>query len=165
MTENQKRRTLFTLFENGSLVKEQEIVHHFKTNVFRHSISVARLSLRIAGAFRIKVDENDLLLGALLHDYFLYDWHEKKAHHKLHGFTHAKIAADNARRDYNIDDKVYNIIYSHMFPLNLTHIPKSKEAWIVSIADKIVAIKEQSKVLRCFFSYQGNLEKKKKLCK
>lgn len=165
MTENQKRRTLFTLFENGSLVKEQEIVHHFKTNVFRHSISVARLSLRISDAFHIKVDENDLLLGALLHDYFLYDWHEKKAYHKLHGFTHAKIAADNARRDYNIDDKVYNIIYSHMFPLNLTHIPKSKEAWIVSIADKIVAIKEQSKVLRYFFSYQGNPDKKKKFFK
>lgn len=165
MTEKQKRKILFALFENGSLSKEQEIVHHFKTNVFRHSVSVARLSLKIAGIFHAKVNEEDLLLGALLHDYFLYDWHDKGSHHGLHGYTHAKLAAENAKKDYCINNKVYNIIYSHMFPLNLTHIPKCKEAWIVSIADKIVAVKEQSEVIKSFFSYQDKQNKNRKICK
>ena len=159
MTEKQKRMILFKLFENGEFYKEQDIVHHFRTNVFRHSISVARLSLKIAEKLHLKVNEEDLLTGALLHDYFLYDWHEKKLHHKLHGFIHAKIAADNAKRDYNINDKVYNIIYSHMFPLNLTHIPRCKEAWIVTIADKYVALKEQSAILKELFPYQGRKPK------
>ena len=33
-----------------------------------------------------------------------------------------------------------------MFPLTITKIPKSKEAFIVSIADKICAIKESLKM-------------------
>ncbi len=150
MTEAEKRKILFSLMDKGSFCKEQNIVHHFQTNVFRHSINVARFSLKIAKKLRIRVNERDLLFGALLHDYFLYDWHDKGSHHGLHGYTHAKLAAENAKKDYCINSKVYNIIYSHMFPLNLTHIPKCKEAWIVSIADKIVAIKEQSEVLRRF---------------
>lgn len=144
MDEKEKRKLIFHLLGKGSFAKEQEIAHHFKTTVFRHSISVARMSLRIAKALRISVNESDLLTGALLHDYFLYDWHKKRSHHGLHGFTHAKVAADNAKKDYCINKRVYHIIYTHMFPLNITHVPRSREAWIVTIADKIVAFREQT---------------------
>ena len=150
MTEMEKRATIMHLLEHGDFAKEQEIPHHFCTNVLRHSISVARGSLKLAEKLHIKVNESDLLYGALLHDYFLYNYRKSNSHHGLHGYTHAKIAADNARKDYKINDRVYNIIYSHMFPLNLTHLPKCKEAWIVTFVDKVVALKEQSAVIRNF---------------
>ena len=57
----------------------------------------------------------------------------------MHGYTHAKRARANARRDFNINELEAGIIYSHMFPLNLTHIPASREARIVCMADKLCA--------------------------
>ncbi|MBO4323332.1 MAG: HD family phosphohydrolase, partial [Clostridia bacterium] len=74
-------------------------------------------------------------------DYFLYDWH-KLPKFSFHGYTHAKKAMENASKDYDLNEKEKNIIYSHMFPLNLFHFPKCKEAWIVLWQDKICAIKE-----------------------
>ena len=37
-----------------------------------------------------------------------------------------------------------DIIYNHMFPATL-RMPKYKETWIVSISDKLIAIKECTK--------------------
>ena len=79
--------------------------------------------------------------GALLHDYFLYDWHEAPGKHKLHGFTHPKTALRNAMRDTGLNEIEKDIIIHHMFPL--TPIPpKSREGMIVCTADKICAAKE-----------------------
>ena len=81
-----------------------------------------------------------LVIGALLHDYFLYDWHDGEGRH-LHGFTHPECAYKNAEKDYTLSPRVKNIIVRHMFPL--TPIPPTcTEAWIVCIADKICAIEE-----------------------
>ena len=81
-----------------------------------------------------------LIRGALLHDYFLYDWHDGKGRH-FHGFTHPGCAKRNAEMDYTLSPRVKNIIARHMFPL--TPVPPTcTEAWIVCIADKICAIEE-----------------------
>ena len=98
------------------------------------------MSVRIAKWLPIQVNMDALVIGALLHDYFLYDWHDGKGRH-LHGFTHPKCAFRNAEKDYTLSPRVKNIIVRHMFPL--TPIPPAcKEAWIVCIADKICAIEE-----------------------
>ena len=34
------------------------------------------------------------------------------------------------------------MILSHMWPLNITKVPKSKEALILCVADKCIALKE-----------------------
>lgn len=143
MTEESKREVIEYLLTNGRLKEEFNIHHHYTSNVFTHSIRVGRLSLKIAKFLHLKINEKDLLIGSLLHDYFLYNWHDKNSHNGLHGYTHSKVAADNAKLDYNVNNKIYSMIYSHMFPLNITHVPKSKEAWVLTVADKIVALKEQ----------------------
>lgn len=41
-----------------------------------------------------------LVCGALLRNYFLYDWYEPDKSHQLHAFSHAKCALHNAERDF-----------------------------------------------------------------
>ena len=119
--------------------KEKDYIQHGTTTTYAHSLCVAYMSVWLAVRSRHEVDMRSVVRGALLHDYFLYDWHEKNEYHNLHGYTHAKRAMQNARRDFNISSKEAQIIYCHMFPLNLTRVPKSREASLVCIADKMVA--------------------------
>lgn len=129
------------ILENENFKKEKQFIQHGKVTVYEHSINVAIACLKIAKHTKIPVDQKALIRGALLHDYFLYDWHEKDKSHRLHGFTHATTALKNAMKDYKLSEIEKNMIYCHMFPLNL-RIPKYRETTILCIADKIVATKE-----------------------
>ena len=124
-------------------LRTKDFMQHGKVSVFDHSIAVAEASVKISKKLHIKVDREALIKGALLHDYFLYDWHDKN-HPRLHGFRHAKIAAENAKRDFGLTRKEYKMISSHMFPLGW-RIPTSREAFILTIADKYCATKESLK--------------------
>ena len=75
------------------------------------------------------------------HSDILYDWHEKNAGHRFHGFIHAGRALQNAKNDFELTRREENIISRHMFPLNIVP-PMCKEAWLVCLADKICASKE-----------------------
>ena len=120
---------------------EKNCLQHAKVSVFEHSFGVACLSVYISKKLRLKVNRRALVRGALLHDYFLYDWHIKEDSPSLHGFKHAKIALKNAERDFLLNPIEKDIIKRHMFPLNIK-LPKYKESVIVCIADKICALWE-----------------------
>ena len=57
----------------------------------------------------------DLIRGALLHDYFLYDWHtpDHISPHKLHGFYHPGRALHNAQKEYHLTPREKDIIKNH----------------------------------------------------
>jgi uncharacterized protein len=129
------------ILESKNMQKEKTFMQHGNISVFDHSVAVTIKCLKIAHKLGIPVDQKTLIRGALLHDYFLYDWHESDKSHRLHGFTHAKKALLNAEKEYELNDIERNMIYCHMFPLNL-RIPKFRESIILCIADKIVATKE-----------------------
>lgn len=132
---------LNTLLADGRLSVESQYMQHGTTTILQHSISVAEQALQLADRMHMKVDEEALIRGALLHDYFLYDWHDPNATPGLHGFKHPYIALQRAREDYNLSAIEENIIQRHMFPL--TPIPPLYlEAWIVCVADKICATNE-----------------------
>ena len=125
----------------------KEYIQHGDTTTFAHVLQVTKLSYLINRRLHLHADESILIPAALLHDFYLYDWHDKLSVpfwriRENHGFIHADAAANNAREVFGVNDEVYEVIRSHMWPLNLTHIPKSKEAWILCIADKCVALKE-----------------------
>ena len=126
--------------------KESMFFQHGTTTVYKHSRNVAYCSLYIAQKlekkFGIKFNYDNLIIGAFLHDLFLYDWHEPDSTHRLHGFTHPIIASINAKKICNVNDEVAKIIKSHMWPLTLTRIPSSREAFLVCMADKMMATKE-----------------------
>lgn len=129
------------LEEKGRLGEERNYLQHGSTTVYEHSVHVALASIFLAEWLHIRVDGPSLLRGALLHDYFLYDWHDPCPGHRLHGFTHPKTALQNASRDFNLTEIEKNIIARHMFPLTLVP-PTCREAWIVCLADKYCALQE-----------------------
>lgn len=121
---------------------EKRFMQHGRVSCFEHSLRVARLSARLARLLPVRVHMRSLVRGALLHDYFLYDWHETDGGaHRRHGFTHAARALANARRDFRLNRIERDIIEKHMFPLNLTP-PRFTESWIVTLADKLCAAGE-----------------------
>lgn len=118
---------------------QKSIMMHGHVSVYEHCVSVSRMCLKLAHFFHLPVNERAMVRGALLHDYFLYDWHEPG--HSLHGFTHPKIALANADRDFDLNAIERDMIVKHMFPLTYRP-PKYRETIMICLADKIVALKE-----------------------
>ncbi|MBS1315599.1 MAG: HD domain-containing protein [Anaerotignum sp.] len=152
------KETLKELNRQGRLQEEKLAKQHGSTSVYQHSINVAYLSLWLAGRLPLRTDRRALVRGALLHDYFLYDWHKKDDGHRWHGFRHGKTAARNAKRDYRLNRLEEYIIARHMFPLTVLP-PKSKEGWMVCLADKWCAAEETVRPFFRIFRKRGNPHK------
>lgn len=125
------------IIKNEKLKRMDKYIQHGNTSTLEHCIAVSYISYCIARKFHIRCDYNSLLRGSLLHDYFLYDWHDKDAAHKWHGFHHAAVALKNASKDFELTDIEMDIIAKHMFPLNIK-LPRYKESYIVSLPTKYV---------------------------
>lgn len=132
------------LESEGRLSLTRDFIQHGDVSVYAHVCSVAQASLSVADVLTragVRVDRSSLLRGALLHDYFLYDWHDSKNGHRLHGFSHPYTACHNAEADFDLTPRERNIIRHHMFPF-VPIPPTCREAWIVCIADKWCALRE-----------------------
>ncbi len=112
-------------------------IQHGNMTVNEHVLNVARYSLAIAEIFGIPCSRRELIRGALLHDYFLYDWHipDQEHPHRLHGFFHPGRALKNALTEYDLTEREIDIIKKHMWPLTVIP-PMCREAWVVTAADK-----------------------------
>ena len=122
--------------------KSRTFYQHGKINIYVHSLRVAYICYYWVKKYHLHVDEKALIRGALLHDHFLYDWHDKEHEHKRpHGFFHPSAALCNAKQDFILTRKEENIIQRHMFPLTLIP-PGCKEAWLVCMADKVCSTRE-----------------------
>ncbi len=125
-------------------------IQHGNTSTLEHSINVSYLSYKLAK--KLNYDFISVARGALLHDFYLYDWHTNKSVQgifKQHGFVHSKKALTNAQNYFKLNKLEKDIILKHMWPLTITLIPKYKESILVSIVDKGVSSKE-------FVSYYWN---------
>ena len=120
----------------------RQFVQHGHTSTYAHCLGVAALSFRIARWLPCRIDERSLLRGSLLHDFYLYDWHHKDANHTLHGFRHADRALKNASVHFRLNRIERDIIRTHMWPLNLTRVPRTRESAIVCLADKLCSLAE-----------------------
>jgi uncharacterized protein len=152
---NNNKLIYSTLQKHGKDILESErfndckhYVQHGNQSVFEHSVDVAKMSLRISHILPFEFKEREIVRGALLHDYFLYDWHERKTKlrkpadiKKMHGFTHPTKAMYNAERDFGLSACEKEIIRKHMWPLT-SRPPMNREAWVVTLADKICSLKE-----------------------
>lgn len=139
--EDLLRRHCSDILSSPGMDVERACIQHGDTSVFTHSVNVTLMAADIAHDLRIPVDERVLMRGALLHDYFLYDWHVPDPSHRLHGFRHPGFARANAIRDFGVGPLEQHMIARHMFPL--TPLPPTcREGLILCVADKIVASRE-----------------------
>ena len=130
------------VYEHEEFLKLKEYFHH-NSSIYEHVQDVAYLSYRICKY--LKLDYRSAARGALLHDFFLYDWRNHDVpdlpRKKFHGIEHPMIAVANAKKHFSINEIEEDIIKKHMWPLTLTP-PKYKESFIVSFADKYLSSKE-----------------------
>lgn len=138
-TNKEYLRYIEDITSNEKVQKMEEFIQHGSVSTYEHCNRVAFYSYMLAKKLNISVDYRTLLLGAFLHDFYLYDWHNSDEYEGLHGFKHPKIASKNAKKEFNLTYKQMQIIESHMWPLTITQIPKSKEAIIVCMVDKYSA--------------------------
>ena len=133
------------------VLASRDCVQHGSISVYTHCLMVTKYALLLAKRLGIRCNLRSLVRGALLHDFFMYDWHWEKMPDEvkrkgLHGFTHPGTAARNAKKYFNVSRKVYDIINCHMFPLTLTRMPKSTEGWLVCLADKYCSTLETLRI-------------------
>ncbi len=119
-------------------------MHHKHTTVGSHMIEVKDSAMAMCRAMQgmgFAVDDKSVLVAALCHDLGMADrdlifsnnyqcWRE---HPKLSVLATKKLIND-------LDKKTEQAISNHMWPLS-AHMPQSREAWIVMLADKYVSIR------------------------
>lgn len=127
--------------ESSHFSETKGYIQHGQISVYLHSVMVALYAYKISKKLKLDMNERALIRGALLHDYFLYDWHDGKPERRIHGFTHPGKALRNAERDFDLCDIERDIIRSHMFPLTIRP-PKCREAVLVCLVDKYLSILE-----------------------
>lgn len=133
---------------NQEVLKMKNFMQHGSTDTFSHCFSVAINSFYFAKKFKIKISKKSLIMGAMLHDFYLYDWHDEPNGRKKHGFYHPQVALENANEYFEIDDIVSDVISKHMWPLTVRKIPRHKESVIVCLVDKGCAFMEMSRAVR-----------------
>jgi uncharacterized protein len=125
------------IIDNPQWIKIKNYPHHNNDNRGIHIIKVCFSSYKIALKNK-RCEVEKIVLSAMLHDFFDYDWTTlvpKKKITEKHGYTHPKASLEESLKYFPelIDDKVKDAILSHMWPLS--KMPKYRESWIVKWSD------------------------------
>lgn len=116
------------------------IPHHPGASCYQHSVFVSYVAFRVAR--RWGMDYRTAARAGLLHDLYLYDAHDKTKYYGNQCFAHPVNALKNAwALCGSLSPKEENIIVSHMWPL-AKRMPRSREAVVVNLADKVCATME-----------------------
>jgi uncharacterized protein len=130
------------LLKHERVQSMKNFIQHGNTTCFDHSLYVSFTSYVVSR--RLGLDYRATARGALLHDFFLYDWHIKGNSEGLHGFSHPRVALRNALESFELGAIEREIILKHMWPLTPA-LPLKKEAVVVTMVDKYCSIAETVK--------------------
>ena len=141
--DDEKALTFIETVADITTVKEyRELMHcrqHHATSRYQHCLNVAWYSYLMAR--KAGLDYRSCARGAMLHDFYLYDWHKGTPLPGRHCAVHPRIALMNAEKYFKLNDIEKDCIVHHMWP-NGTAWPKTKEGMIITIADKYCAALE-----------------------
>lgn len=145
---------IYDIKHNPAFLETKYFKHHGADNtIYSHSIHTAYFVFKTCKILHLKENiKKSATIAALLHDFFGYDW--RKTEHiknakgfdrikKMHAFNHGYEAILNASKYYFLTEYQKDAILKHMFPIYPIP-PKHIEGWLITFADKIVAIEELS---------------------
>ena len=119
--------------------------HHHWSTVGEHTLRVAMTSLTICYALKkmnVEIHVPDVVVGSLCHDLGILDRYQKYANDYVCSKEHAADSVKVAKQLVpDLSDLSKDIIERHMWPVS-GKMPNSKEALIVSLADKYCAVKD-----------------------
>lgn len=153
IVENTSLEEFFSIINDlvkNAKVQEMKIYNqHAHTSCYKHCMQVAYYTYIVCK--KLNLDYVSATRGAMLHDLFLYDWHNHvrtdKSWKGQHAFMHPKIALKNATEIFNLNDIEKDVIVNHMWPVTIK-IPHYKETVVVTFADKYSALFETFRHIR-----------------
>lgn len=118
--------------------------HTEATTRYDHCVLVAYLSFLMCR--RLGLDYQAAARGGMLHDLYHECWPGSEDGALSRWRTHPAAALENARC-FGLSLREEDIIVKHMFPVTLA-LPRYKESYIVSLADKMAAVMEGARLVR-----------------
>ncbi len=125
------------LVQNMNTLKQ----HADVANLLEHLLYTSYISYCLSEFFGLRTKE--VVRGALLHDFRLNDMPDSKR-----WFSHSKTSHQSASEHFDLTELEKQIILTHMWPLNPTLFPKSREALVVNIADTYCAFMEAIRLFK-----------------
>ena len=133
--------------KNPNVLALKDHIQHANHSRYYHCLCVSYYTYAICK--KLRLDYISAARGAMLHDFYFYNWRNKKVEgqKKFHAFRHPRIALNNAIEIFDLNDIEKDIIVKHMWPLTI-RIPSYRESYIVTIVDKYCASHELLSKLR-----------------
>ena len=129
------------VINNPTVQSMKQYKQHFNISCFEHCLLSSYYCYKICK--KLHLDYASCSRAAMLHDLFLYDWHEHHPDYKgFHAFKHPKIAYENAIKIFDLNKKETDIILKHMWPITFFQFPKYAESFILTLVDKYCAFCE-----------------------
>ena len=144
------------IIDNETVLEMKKYKQHYNTDCYEHCLNVAYYSYKMAK--KLRLDYVSISRAAMLHDFFLYDWRNHSHPPGLfnkHAFTHGKEAYKNASAIFSLNKKEKDIIENHMWPVTFK-LPRYRETYIVTIADKFSALVETAHYYKEVFRHARN---------
>lgn len=129
------------IYNNEEFKKLDNYKHHGITR-YRHSMRVSYYTYLVTK--KLGLNYKSATRAALLHDFFTDE--VKKVNVFLKITRHPRIAVDNSKKYFDINELEEDIIRTHMFPCTIRP-PKYLESWIVDAIDDLSAIGEVCSVM------------------
>lgn len=114
--------------------------HRRGFSCYHHCLLVSYVSFALC--HRLGWRSREAARGGLLHDFYLYDWTDRRCHSWWdHAQHHARRALEEAEARFPLTARERDIIATHMFPLTPT-LYHFRESFLVSTVDKLCAVAE-----------------------
>ena len=129
------------LLDNEVVSEMKKFRHHYSTTCYQHCLNVSYYNYIVCK--KLGLNAKAAARAGMLHDLFLYDWRDepRKKGELPHGFTHPRIALENAKEHFELDKVEEDMIIKHMWPLTVK-LPKYAESYVIVMIDKYAAMLE-----------------------